>query len=1272
MKQTIDTKIAIQSAVNAFSTKSLFEAGINLFSTLGYDTSLQAPLEEKTFAEFNELYVQSSPNVERFSEERAMVSDWKSIDILFQLTDESFSAQNALFDSKVNPYEKQSYLCFSVELCKDEYTKTQVSAITREINKLFAIPIIIVFKYGEYITLALINRRANKKDNERDVLEKVTLIKDIVFANPHRAHVEILADMSFERVAKTFKVHNFESLHKAWSEILNTQALNQRFYNDLSHWYFWAQTVCKFPGADEEGDKDSLFVSPDKVAEHNAKNLIRLISRILFIWFIKEKNLVPDEIFDENTVSEKYLSNFSPNGKETVYYKAILQNLFFAVLNQEIKSRKFRREGDQMGIDNLLRYESYFKNPETAQSFLSLMNETVPFMNGGLFECLDETKLEEGKLGKEVNRKYYYDGFSDRPDNELTMPDYLFFSGEQTVDLSKFYDGDEKKKNKKVTVRGLISILKKYKFTITENTPVEQDIALDPELLGRVFENLLASYNPETKTSARKGTGSYYTPREIVNFMVDETIKEFLLKKLIVANPKTADIQKLKQKLEYLVGYYNDGFDLSEEETQVVVNAINDCKVLDPACGSGAFPMGVLQKLVYILHKIDPDNKIWRKTQVDRVQKQMSNLMMSVDDKNERQEALNEINNRFDENMSQPDYARKLYLIENCIYGVDIQPIAIQISKLRCFISLVVDETVDRAKENFGIVPLPNLESKFVSANTLVDVRNEDDKSDLFYNKDIEELRERLENIRHSLYTVRSLKTKNKRKEEYKETCSEIIEILKKSGWAGELASKLANWNPFSKNSTSKWFDAEWMFDVSSGFDIVIGNPPYMRVQEIQNTQPQAKLYYEKRYPNATGGGAYDLANVFFERAVELVKEDGVCSYIFPHKFLNTDGSASFRDWLIKGSYIKKITHFGANQIFKDVNTYTCIVQFTKTRGDGFELYKAPFKSDFLNEMTKQENYNRITYDMIAQASKLYGKNNWIMFTNEEYFKVFKKIHTSKRLRDILADLFVGLQTSKDDLYILQKNDDGTFTVPLTDTVYKLEPTFFKPFLKGKDVQKWSHLETDKYVFFPYKIHDGIAESVTLTELQKKYPLTYKYVMDNEKDFKKRESGKGGKLPCWYAYIYPKNLTKFEQLKLTSMEICADHPNVTINRDNLYHTTKAYSWVKRADAKESYEYLLAIANSPVIWWFLKLTGDTLQGDARTFKTEYLNPFPLPEKVSASDEKKIVSVVNEILEIKEKTPEADITEKEAALNKMVYNLYGLTDDDVKIIESANRM
>ncbi len=311
MAKNIDTRCAVQKAIVAFGTEPLSEAGTNLFGVLGYDTSLQAPLDDKTYGEFKEMYIEDSPAAKRFGEEKALVAEWKSIDILFQLTDESFSGQREHFDSKLDPLNPQSYLCFAIELAGEAYTKSQIATITREVNKLFPIPILVIYKYGECLTLAIINRRVNKRDKDRDVLEKVTLIKDIVFAKPHRAHVEILNDLAFVNLKK-YKVRNFFSLHKAWSEVLNTQTLNQRFYNELSHWYFWAQTVCQFPGADVDAERGSLFTSPDKLVEHNAKNLIRLISRLLFIWFIKEKELVPDEIFDDGVIKDKYLKEFNP------------------------------------------------------------------------------------------------------------------------------------------------------------------------------------------------------------------------------------------------------------------------------------------------------------------------------------------------------------------------------------------------------------------------------------------------------------------------------------------------------------------------------------------------------------------------------------------------------------------------------------------------------------------------------------------------------------------------------------------------------------------------------------------------------------------------------------------------------------------------------------------------------------------------------------------------------------------------------------------------
>ena len=170
---------------------------------------------------------------------------------------------------------------------------------------------------------------------------------------------------------------------------------------------------------------------------------------------------------------------------------------------KELSERHFRNGRGDYDNNKLMRYESYFKNP---QLFVDLANRTVPFLNGGLFDCLDDK-----------DHGMYYDGFSDRESvkNSLIIPDYLFFGEEvgKNIDLSEWY-GDKKKK--KVSARGIIDILKRYNFTVEENTPFDKEVSLDPELLGKVFENLLASFNPETQTTARKQTGSFYTPREIV------------------------------------------------------------------------------------------------------------------------------------------------------------------------------------------------------------------------------------------------------------------------------------------------------------------------------------------------------------------------------------------------------------------------------------------------------------------------------------------------------------------------------------------------------------------------------------------------------------------------------------------------------------------------------------------------------------------------------------------------------------------------------------
>ena len=220
------------------------------------------------------------------------------------------------------------------------------------------------------------------------------------------------------------------------------------------------------------------------------EHIIRLITRLLFVWFIKEKGLIADALFTETQVSP-LLKDYDRDTGDS-YYRAVLQNLFFATLNTEIGKRRFSKGGNT-GHRNFSLYR--YKDQLTDPAGLLTLFEQTPFINGGLFDCLDsEEATRDGG--------YRVDCFSDEHYRKLSLPNRLFF------------DDD----------KGLIPLLKGYKFTVEENTPIEQEVALDPELLGKVFENLLAAYNPETGATARKQTGSYYTPRPIVDYMVEEAL----------------------------------------------------------------------------------------------------------------------------------------------------------------------------------------------------------------------------------------------------------------------------------------------------------------------------------------------------------------------------------------------------------------------------------------------------------------------------------------------------------------------------------------------------------------------------------------------------------------------------------------------------------------------------------------------------------------------------------------------------------------------------
>lgn len=271
---------------------------------------------------------------------------------------------------------------------------------------------------------------------------------------------------------------------------------------------------------------------------------------------------------------------------------------------------------------------------------------------------------------------------------------------------------------------------------------------MDPELLGKVFENLLGAYNPETRETARNQSGSFYTPREIVQFMVNESL---------VAHLKATVGEQLEEQYRQLLDFTTEDIVLTKQQKEAIVHSIFTCKVLDPACGSGAFPMGMLQQMVHILRQVDPDNTQWKEVLVNMALEE-SRHAFGIQDEAERKEKLREIEETFDNGLNSPDYTRKLYIIESCIYGIDIQPIAMLITRLRFFITLVSEQKdiqKNRPDINFGIKTLPNLESKFVAADSLISADIHKYNEDWTQNEDLMRMKNELLAIRRRHFYTR-------------------------------------------------------------------------------------------------------------------------------------------------------------------------------------------------------------------------------------------------------------------------------------------------------------------------------------------------------------------------------------------------------------------------------------------------------------------------------------------------------------------------------------
>ena len=1299
--------------LNIFNTHSLFEAATNLFKELGItlnsNTALALPIKD--------LLQDHYKNNDTFNAIEKTYFIGKIDDSIFKNTgifDVQYSYNEVL---KQNDKYYEGLILFALELNKQP-SKSEISTLTRAFNRISKnLPVALLLKYdinnSAVISIAISERFMYKQNwQQGEKTGKVIILKDIHTINTHAGHLRILLDL-----VKPNSVNNYSELHKRWLEVLDVSVLNKKFFKELANWYFGAMDNVSFPD-DIEKQKEL----------RNATNLIRLITRIIFIWFIKEKSLVPNLLFNKSYL-DKVLKDFNKNNKSKNYYNAILQNLFFGTLNQKVNERKFAQDGDihsnkkEFFVKNIYRYANLFNisNNEVINLF-----KDVPFLNGGLFDCLDK----ENEQGSWV----YIDGYSRNPSKQAIVPDYIFFGEETEIDLNDIYAT----KNKKYKTKGLINILESYKFTVTENTPIEEEIALDPELLGKVFENLLASYNPETKTTARKQTGSFYTPREIVNYMVDESLLEY-----IKQNVKN-ESENFETRLRNLFSYSNDYNPFNETETYVIIEAINKCKILDPACGSGAYPMGILHKMVYLLQKLDPDNQYWKALQRQKAIDE-TEAAFNIGNKAERDFRLKEISDVFENNAS--DYGRKLYLIENCIYGIDIQPIAVQISKLRFFISLIIDQKPNpNNTDNFGIRSLPNLETKFVAANTLIGL--DKPQQTLLRNPNIEIKENELKVLRHKYFTANTRKEKIDLQNQDHTLRMEIVAMLKTDGWDTQVAKQIASFDPYNQNIFANWFDPEWMFGLKQEKSKI--KPKSVEIDNLNNQIEVINKQIEvlnHSLKNNLNESIIILQFINTDNQINTIKQEiNFVKTIIEklsgqvntpvNEIVSEPANFSFAINSLN-QRIKKL-----NLQIEDVNKklrkniqpggyfdivignppYVQIQKFTRTQIQ-IDLENQQYKT-----FEKTGDIYALFYEkgtQLLKANRLLcyiTSNKWM---RAGYGKSIRQLfieHNPKILIDLGGNVFESATVDTNILLLENtKNKKQTKAVTIKNKdnfVKEIDEAPLMSFEKndgwfigddteiqlkqkiekiGKPLKDWDvkinygiktgfneafiiNQETRNILIAEDPKSDEIIKPILRGRDIKRYgyefanlyilatgfdldiPKLYPAIYNYLLLYKDKAEKRDDKGKNWYNLRACSYYPEFEKEKVVWAEMTKE-PNFIWELNKIYVNQTCYFLTN------SRKYHVALLNSKIIYYYFQTIASSLGNAANRWIKQYVEQLPIPPITSSNEiiVNKIENLVEKIIEKKKVNSVSDTSKLEQEIDKFVYALYELTVEEIRIVE-----
>lgn len=827
--------------------------------------------------------------------------------------------------------------------------------------------------------------------------------------------------------------------------------------------------------------------------------------------------------------------------KNKQFYHQVLEPLFFEVLNTPIESRDKKYSG-------------------------SPWNQ-IPFLNGGLFSPRHNDFYELGSIGVS---NYL---------NTLKIPDDW--------------------------INELFKVFETFNFTIDENTTVDVELSIEPEMLGRIFENLLAEINPETGETARKSTGSYYTPRPIVNFMVDESLKQYLLTKTKIA----------KDKILSLLSYDDSEINLNENEKDSILDALDTIKIIDPACGSGAFPMGILHKMLLILQKIDPDSNVWLDKQVSKIE----NLELRTHTK---KKLVNENVN----------YIHKLGIIHNAIYGIDIQPIAVEISKLRFFLSLIVDEKVDDSRENRGVEPLPNLEFKFVCANTLLPLPQ--NKGGLGESL---KLIKQLEKLRAEYFSSFG-KSKKRIEIDFEVIQDKMKSFLTVSGFLGSQSAALSSWRPFS-DKPSDWFDPEWMFGLKDGFDIVIGNPPYVRQENIDQN---IKYIYIQNHPDV-GSGTVDLYIYFINSALNISKPGGVIIFITLNKYLKTKYGEGLRNKL-KDKNVDLIIDFFELPVFEAStdSSITKIINSPDTDSTRYFPVKSLNNLD-LNILTKGESLKVIK-----------DSTGWKFIEPGSNLIIEKLYSDTVSLQKITNDkICYGIKTGLNKAFII---DDIT-----RERIIKMDcksTEIIKKYINSTSINKYNTKWEGEWIVFTRRgcninNYPGVREYLSQFKINLE-PKPVNYTGNN---------WAGRKAGSYKWYEIQDNIAyykEFNEPKIIYIHTAKNH-QFYLDSDGLFINNSCYMIISEN------KFLFFFLNSILFDWFKRIKfvayGDADEGGR--VKLDYNKMITVPiKKISDNQLKwfeKQYAAIKAILhnEVKVKALENEV-------ETMLFKMYNLTYKEVKTV------